>query len=360
VSLSRKKADLLGYTDHPYDALLDLYEPEAKTKDVEKVFKDITIPIVDLLKKITSRKPTDNAFLHAHFAPEEQITFGHRLLDAMGYDKTKGRLDFSAHPFSTAFHPTDSRITTTVKPSSLLSNISSILHEGGHSLYEMGLPVEHFGTPLCEALSLGMHESQSRWWETRIGLSKPFWKHFFPLLKTHFPSQLNEISLDKFYEGINKVSPSYIRVDADEVTYSLHIILRFQIEKGLIEGSLKVRDIPEIWNAKMQELLGITPSNYAEGCLQDIHWATGAIGYFPTYTLGNLYAAHLFEAFEKQNPDWEHRVEVGDLGFINAWLHENVHRHGRRYTCQELLFKATGKEFTSKAYVTYLNNKYGN
>lgn len=357
VIMARQKADFLGYDDHPYDALLDEYEPGSTSEEIGKLFFHLKQSITALLRKITKAKPIDDAFLHGNFSHEKQVNFSKKLLADMGYNFTYGRLDFSAHPFSMAPHPTDSRITTRFHPTSLMSCISVVLHEAGHALYEMGLPVEQYGSPLGDAISLGMHESQSRWWETRIGQSKPFWKHYLPLLKKEFEGLAN-VSLDTFYKAINKVEPSLIRVDADEVTYPLHVILRFELEKALIEGSLKIRDIPEAWNTKMQELLGITPSSNSEGCLQDVHWSMGGFGYFPTYTLGNMYAAHLFEGFAKEHPNWEKRVAEGDLLFITEWLKQAVHQHGRRYTSLDLLKKVTGKKFDSEPYIKYLTTKY--
>jgi carboxypeptidase Taq len=239
-----------------------------------------------------------------------------------------------------------------------MSNISAILHEGGHALYELGLPAESYGSPLCESISLGIHESQSRFWETRIGQSLPFWKHYLPLLKKTFKGPLEKTSLESFYKGINKVIPSFIRVEADEVTYSLHIILRFELEVELIQGTLSIREVPEAWNAKMQELLGIVPPTNTEGCLQDIHWSMGGFGYFPTYTLGNLYAAQLFEAFEKQNPTWKEKVAQGELLFIRDWLHQNVYQFGRMYSGKELLHRVTQKTFSEGSFIDYLNKKY--
>lgn len=359
IALNRRKAEYLGYQDHPYDALLDLYEPNVTTKEVATVFSQLRDKITPLLKKIKSAPQIKDDFLFGNWDTSKQIAFGHQLLEAIGYDSTKGRIDFSSHPFSSSCHPTDSRITTRIHATSLMSNIMVILHEGGHSLYEMGLSPDQYGTPIGEARSLGIHESQSRWWETRIGLSKPFWRYFLPKLKETFKGQLDSVSIDEFHRAINKVEPSLIRVEADEVTYPLHVILRFEMEKALIEGSMNTRDIPEAWNAKMKDYLGIEPANNAEGCLQDIHWSMGAFGYFPTYTLGNLYAAHLFEAFAKQNPDWKERVENGELDFVRQWLHEHIYQHGRRYSSQELLFNATGKTFSADAYVHYLTKKYG-
>lgn len=358
IYMNRKKADLLGYDKHPYDALLDIYEPGATTAEINTTFTHLQKSITQLLTKIKAAKQVDDNFLFGKFDGTKQIEFSHLLMQAIGYDSSRGRLDISSHPFSSSCHPTDSRITTRIHPTSLINSISSVMHECGHGLYEMGLPEEHYGSPLGEAVSLGLHESQSRWWETRIGQSKPFWEYFLPLLKKSFPKKLDSITLDKFYKAVNKVEPSMIRVEADEVTYGLHVILRFELEKALIEGSLSVHEIPEAWNAKMQELLGIVPSNNAEGCLQDIHWATGSFGYFPTYTLGNLYASQFFTAFEKQHTDWQKHVAKGEFLFIREWLNKNIHRYGRQYTSKELLKLVTGKEFNADAYMTYLNNKY--
>lgn len=358
VEMSRRKADYLGYEGHPYDALLNLYEPDMTTKQVDTLFSTLLKTLKPLIKKVAASKQVDDQFLFGSWPKDKQIAFSHKLLVAIGFDLEKGRLDFSTHPFSSACHPTDSRITTRIHPTSLVSNISVILHEAGHGLYEMGLPEEHYGSPLGESRSLGIHESQSRWWETRIGMTKPFWNHFLPILKETFKGKLDKVSLNDFYKAINKVEPSFIRVEADELTYPLHVILRFELEKALIEGSLKVHEIPEAWNAKMEEYLGIVPKTNQEGCLQDVHWSMGGIGYFPTYTLGNLYAAHLFEAFAVQHPDWEKRVAAGEYLFIKSWLHENIYRHGRHYTSHELLKNATGKPFTADAYTNYLKKKY--
>lgn len=357
VQMNKKKADYLGYQDNPYDALLDCFEPGLTTNEVLHIFTELKQGIVSLLSKIQSAAPVDDSLLNGDFSKEKQIEFSEQILHAMGYEKKYGRLDFSAHPFSSAAHPTDSRITTRIHSSALMSNISVVLHEAGHALYEMGLPQETYGTPLGDSISLGMHESQSRWWETRIGQSKAFWSYYLPLLKKYFP-QISNISLEDFYRAINKVSPSMIRVDADEVTYGLHVILRFEMEKDLINGNLKIRDIPEVWNEKMEKLLGLKPKNPAEGCLQDIHWSMGSFGYFPTYTLGNLYAAQLFEAFNQVHSDWEERLRQGELIFIKEWLNENIHRFGRQYRSQELIKKVTGQDFSASPYLQYLNQKY--
>lgn len=358
VEMSRRKADYLGWKDHPYDALVNLYEHDVTTKQIDTLFKALEKPIRGLLDKITAAKQVDDSFLTGHFSVDKQIEVGNQILKSMGFDFKNGRVDISSHPFSSTFHPTDSRITTRIHPTSLLSHLLVILHEGGHSLYDMGLPLEEFGSPLGEPISLGMHECQSRFWETRIGQSKPFWKHYLPLLQETFPKKFEDVTVEQLYKGVNKVEPSFIRVDADEVTYPLHVILRFQMEKDLIEGTMNVNDVPRIWNDKMQTLLGVTPPDDRLGCLQDIHWAMGGFGYFPTYALGTLYASHLFLAFERDHPDWEKRIAKGDLLFIRQWLLEQVHQHGRRYSSLELLKKINGKELKADAFINYLDNKY--
>lgn len=359
IEMNQKKCDLIGYADHPYDALLDEYEPGMKTAQVSTIFKDLQKAISNLVKKIAAQPQVNDKILYGNFPMDEQIAFGKRLLRDIGFDLSKGRLDFSEHPFSCTIYATDSRITTTIHPDdAIMKNISAIMHEGGHSLYGMGVPIEEYGTPLGDPLSMAMDESQSRWWETRIGLSKPFWDFYFPVLRQQFPNQFKKASVESFYLAINKVEPSLIRIEADEVTYPLHVILRFEIERALIEGSLKVNEIPEAWNAKTKELLGIAPPNDAKGCLQDIHWAFGAFGYFPSYTLGNLYASHLFTKFEKDHPDWKKRIAQGELIFVKNWLNNAVFQHGKRYSSNELLKKVTGKAFSADAYISYLNAKY--
>ncbi len=357
IEMSQEKAEYLGYSDHPYDALLDSFEPDTKTKEVTALFSKVKKEIQALLKQIQASPQVDDSCIHGKFSAEKQLTFGKVLLEAMGYDLKKGRLDLSTHPFSTSLHPSDSRVTTRIHHSSLFNSLSAVLHEGGHSLYEMGLMPEYYGSPLCEAVSLGIHESQSRLWETRIGQSKPFWKHFLPSLAKMFP-KLQTTSLNAFYKAINKVEPTFIRVEADEVTYSLHVILRFELEKQLIEGKLKVADLPEAWNAGMKASLGIVPKTDAEGCLQDIHWSMGAFGYFPTYALGNLYASQFFSTFENAFPDWEKRVSKGELLFLREWLGDQIHRHGKTYRAADLVKKVTGKALSPTPYLSYLRQKY--
>jgi carboxypeptidase Taq len=355
VKLNQKKAKLLGYTDHPYDALLDLYEPDMTSHRLTQLFDRLKIALSSLVKKTTG--PIDNRFLKQEFSPEVQMQFGKKLLRSMGFNPESSRLDISSHPFCCPISPYDTRMTTRIHSEDLMSNIFSVIHEGGHGLYHQGLPIESFGSPLAESVSLGIDESQSRFWETRIGRSLPFWKYFYPELQQAFP-QLKAVTLEQFYPAINIVQPSFIRVEADEVTYGLHVIIRFEIEKALIEGSLRVKDLPKVWNEKMHDYLGITPANDAQGCLQDIHWSLGMMGYFPTYVLGNLYASQFFTQFEKAHPDWQARVAKGDLAFINQWLHTHIHQWGRHYTPDELAERITGRPLDETAFVNYLTEKY--
>lgn len=358
VALNKKKADYLGFKEHPYDALLDLYEPEMTTAYLTPLFAKLKIALTELLKGIQAKPKNHHHFFKHDYAAHSQIRFGHHLLEAMGFTKEMSRLDLSSHPFCNSLNPKDVRMTTRIIPNQPLSNIFSVIHEGGHGIYEAQLNESMYGTPLCSAISLGLHESQSRFWETIIGRSLPFWQHFFPLLQKEFPMQLGNANLDDFYKAVNNVESSLIRVEADEVTYCLHVIIRFELEKSLIEGSLKVKDLPLAWNDKMRTYLGISPSSDGEGCLQDIHWSMGAMGYFPTYALGNLYAAQFFESFEKAHPYWKERVSKGELLFIKEWLKENLHKYGRQYTPHEIVKKITGRDLEEKPYVKYLNEKY--
>lgn len=357
VTLSKKKAKLLGFEEHPYDALLDLYEPGLTVKTLTPLFAELKVFLIELLKEIQkNKKPIP--LIKGLFSQEKQMQVGATLLKVMGFCTKASRLDISSHPFCTAVHPKDTRMTTRIDFNSPISSLSSVIHEAGHGLYHRNLPIEHYGTPLCEAASYGVDESQSRLWETIIGKSPAFCKFIYPKLQEVFPENLSNLSLEEYYQALNHVEASEIRVEADEVTYSLHIILRFEIEKALMEGSLSIKDVPKVWNQKMQESLGITPSSDKTGCLQDIHWAMGGIGYFPTYALGNLLAAQLFSTFEKSHLDWEEKIANGNLLFLEEWLKENIHKHGKIYTPSELITKATGKPLSAKPYMHYLKTKY--
>jgi carboxypeptidase Taq len=276
----------------------------------------------------------------------------------MGYAFDRGRLDLSAHPFTTGFHPTDVRITTRVAEDDVTSSIFTCLHEGGHALYEQGLDPARHGTPLGEAVSLGLHESQSRLWENCVGRSIEFWRHFFPLLRQAFPGALDAVPIDAFHAAINVVEPSLIRVDADELTYNFHIIVRFELEQELIAGRLLPRDVPEAWNAAMRRTLGVAPTHDGEGALQDIHWAHGAFGYFPTYTLGNLYAAQFWRQARLDLAELPTLIEGGRFEALVGWLRDRIHRWGRTYSTEDLLARVTGEGLRPDYFLDYLNEKY--
>lgn len=358
VRMNQEKAERLGFSNHPYDALIENFEPCMTVKKIDTIFSGLRQELKTILKKIQTGKPTDDRFLHKAVPSDKQMEIAHWISGLLPIEKAYTRLDISSHPFSIALHPHDSRITTRILPNLFMSNIFSVLHEEGHSMYEMGLPIEQIGTPLAQATSLTVHESQSRWWETLIGRSFSFWKFFYPQLQHILPNLLKKVPLNQFYRAINQVSPSFIRVEADEVTYCLHVILRFEIEKMLIEKTIAVTDLPEVWNAKFFELFGIRPPSDAQGCLQDIHWSLGDFGYFPTYALGNLLSAQLFETFAHAHPDWEAQLSSGKLYFIREWLKTNVHQWGRTYNLDQLTKKVTGKPLSEKPYCRYLKKKY--
>ena len=361
VGYKRQEADYLGYTDSPYNALLDTFEPGSTVAQLRPLFATLRTHLIRLLDQIRNSpvQPHTN-LLTQSFDTSKQIDFGRLVLKQMGYNFQRGRLDLSAHPFTTSFHPTDVRVTTRVFDTDLPSCLFSCIHEGGHGLYEQGLPPESYGTPLGEAISLGIHESQSRLWENAVGRSRPFWQYFYPKLQEIFPAQLSAVSEDEFYLAINHVTPSLIRVEADELTYNLHIMVRFEIELDVIEGRVQVEELPEVWNAKMQEYLGITPPNDAEGVLQDVHWSFGAFGYFPTYTLGNLYAAMLFHQAKKDIADLEQHMSQGNFLPLKNWLNDRVHQWGRRYSANELIQRVTNQALTPEPFIQDLEQKFGN
>lgn len=353
VRLVQKKAEYIGYKEHPYDALIDEYEPGFTTQNISSIFSELKAFITPFIKKIPPQEP-----LELPATKEEQVHVCKELLEHIGFDFRCGRMDLSAHPFSCSYHPYDSRLTTREEADGVITQVLTALHEAGHSFYDMGRKVEHQGTPLGQPISHGIHESQSRFWETRIGRSRAFWHFFLPKLKELIPNVLSGETFEQFYLKLNRVHPSLIRTDADEVTYPLHVILRFEIEKELLTGALKTKELPERWASGMKELLGIVPPNDRLGCLQDIHWSMGAFGYFPTYSLGNLYAAQLFDLFAKELPNWEQRVAAGQFSFIKEWLYKTVWQHGRRFDGQELMQHLSKKALTATPFITYLKEKY--
>jgi carboxypeptidase Taq len=360
LSLKREEAAYLGYRDSPYDALLDEYEPGSTIKELRPLFAQIKGRLVPLLKKIQeSSVQIDDTMLFHTFDQARQLEFGRMVLIAMGYDFERGRLDLSAHPFTTSFHPTDVRVTTRVHEHDLQSCLFSCIHEGGHGLYDQGLDPRYFGTPLGDSVSLGIHESQSRMWENCVGRSRPFWRFFYPMLQQTFHHQLRSLDGEQFYAAINRVKPSLIRVEADELTYNLHIMLRFEIEQDLIEGKTRPEDLPGIWNQKMEEYLGIIPSNDAEGVLQDVHWSFGAFGYFPTYTIGNLYSVQFYEQAKLEIPHLEDEIAAGQLMVLQRWLGQKIHRWGRMFTPDHLSRRVTGKSLDPEPFLSYVEKKYG-
>ncbi len=360
VDLEIQLADHLQYQNRPYDALLDQYEPGMKTDQVQKIFDDLKKDLLPLVQAIgNSSNRVDDSCLRRQYDTQIQWDFGLEVIKAFGFDVEAGREDTSAHPFTTCFGLRDVRITTRLDKSYLPTALFGTMHECGHALYDQGYRPELEGTPLAGGASLGVHESQSRLWENLVGRSRGFWKHWFPRLREVFSSQLADQDPDSFYRAINRVQPTPIRVEADEVTYNLHIMLRFELENDLLEGKLKTVDVPEAWNSKMKEYLGIVPRNDAEGALQDIHWSLASIGYFPTYSLGNLLSVQLFDQALKDVPEIPLQIEAGEFSGLLAWLRENLHQHGRKFTLDDLAVRITGKPLEGRSYVEYLKRKYG-
>ena len=359
VDLSREKAEFLGYAESPYDALLDEYERGMTASQLRPIFDVLGARQSALVARVAeSHHHPDAAWLDQEWDESAQIAFCEEVLRDMGYDFGAGRQDKSVHPFTTTFDVQDVRITTRVNPRDFLSALSSSVHEGGHALYEQGLPAEFRRTPIADAPSLGMHESQSRFWENIIGRSHPFFKRYLPRLRTLFPGQLEDVSPADLYRAANRVAPSLIRVDADECTYNLHVIVRFEVETALIEGSIRADHVPELWNSKMRVYLGVDVPDDAHGCLQDIHWSHGSFGYFPTYALGNLYSAQLMDQARQDLPDLWACVERGDFAGLLLWMREKVHRHGRMKTAAEIIEAATGQAPSPESFLKYLEEKY--
>lgn len=358
VDLRRQYAAIFEPYDHIYDPLLDDFEPGLKTADVQEIFSALLPQQIELIQKIKQMPQVDNSFLHQPFDEQKQWDFGVKVITKFGYDWNRGRQDKSPHPFTTSFGIDDVRITTRVKPDFFNPAIFGTMHEAGHAMYEMGIDHALARTPLAEGASMAIHESQSRMWENLVGRSLPFWNHFYPQLLDVFPEQLKAVDLETFYKGINKVEPTFIRVEADEATYNLHIMLRLDLEIALIEGSIEVKDLPNAWNERMENYMGITPENDADGVLQDVHWSGGMIGYFSTYALGNLVASQLWEKISQDIPDLSTQIQNGDFSALLAWLRENIHRHGAKFEPQELVQRVTGEKINPRAYMRYLNKKY--
>jgi carboxypeptidase Taq len=331
-----------------------------KTADVNAVFEILKAEMIPLVQAIAQQiDKVDDSVLHRTYTETAQWDFGLIPLKAIGYDLNRGRQDRSAHPFTTSFSVNDVRITTRVHENFLPSALFGTLHEGGHALYEQGSQAELEGTLLAGGTSLGVHESQSRLWENVVGRSRPFWQFYYPRLQEFFPEQLADIELEQFYRAINRVKPTYIRVEADEVTYNLHIFLRFELEQALVTQQLSVADLPEAWNAKMEQYLGLTPPDDAQGVLQDIHWSGGMIGYFPTYTLGNVLSLQFYSQTLNDIPDLPEQFSRGEFGPLLSWFRSQIHQHGRKFTATELIKRVTGDDtIRAEPYLQYVKKKY--
>ncbi len=359
LALVREQAEAWGYNTCAYDGLLEGYEPGARVAELNPVFADLQkalTPLLPRLQKITG--VVDPARLEGNYPIAGQQALNWRVAAAMGFDFEAGRIDTTVHPFCTEMGPRDCRLTTRYHEADFTSSLFGVMHEAGHGLYTQGLPVEHFGTPLGTFLSLGIHESQSRLWENQVGRSPEFWRHWYPIVREQFPA-LDGLPLEEFWLLVNRVKPSHIRVEADEATYNLHIVLRYEIEQRLVSGDLAVADLPEAWNARFEELFQIPVPDDARGCLQDTHWSLGLIGYFPTYTLGTLNAAQLFAAALRQVPGLEADLQQANYAPLLRWLQDNIHRHGRRYSPGELIQRATGEPLRATYFLDYLKAKYG-
>jgi carboxypeptidase Taq len=360
VSLKRQEAEALGYAGGiPYDALLDRYEPGAKSSEVTAAFaalRDELVPLVAAIRD-APRKPNAD-IITRNYPREAQRKFGMDAAAKIGFRLDEGRLDEAAHPFCSGFGPGDCRLTTRYDEQHFNGAFFGTLHEAGHGMYEQGLNREAYGSPMGDAVSLGIHESQSRMWENFVGRSRAFWEHFYGPAQKAFPEALSDVPLDDFHFAVNDVRPSFIRVEADEVTYNLHIMLRFELEQPLIAGELQPADLPGVWNEKFQQFFDLTPPHDSLGCMQDIHWSAGLIGYFPTYALGNMYAAQFFQAAQQELGDLSALFAKGEFAPLLKWLNENIHQRGRQYSATELVRVVTGKPLSHKPLMEHLHAKY--
>lgn len=360
IELKRQETDLLGYTDHPYNALLNDHDKGSSVNLLNEVFQNIRQSLGGTLQKILSRPQVDNSFFFQHFPREKQWEFGLLMLKELGYDFDAGRQDISEHPFTINFNPNDVRITTRIDENDLSSMVWSCIHELGHALYEQGLDSEEYGLPAGEPASYSIHESQSRLWENHIGRSHAFCERWLPVLKEFFPVQLNSVSVTDFYNGINKVEPSPIRTEADEVTYHFHVMIRYELEKRLIEGTLNVADIPAYWNEQYENYLGIRIADDRQGCLQDVHWSHGSFGYFPTYSVGSFYAAQFFARAQEEVPGLEKHLANGNTRPVRDWALMNVYKYGRTSTSEEICAAVSGKSLDIHYFLDYIVAKYKN
>lgn len=361
VELKREEAAAIGFAEggEPYDALLDEYEPGALSAEIASVFSALREELVPLLEDMSGaeRRP-DTSILERDYPVSKQKEFGREAASAIGFDFDCGRLDITTHPFCSGFGPGDCRLTTRYDQNFFSSAFFGTLHESGHGMYEQGLVREAFGTPLGTAVSLGIHESQSRMWENLVGRSPQFWEHFYGRAQQLFSESLSGVSKDEFVFAINAVSPSFIRVEADEVTYNLHIMLRFDLERDLISGRLQPEDVPTAWNERFTSDFGITPESDADGCLQDVHWSAGLFGYFPTYALGNMYAAQFFAAAKEQITGLEDQFARGEFAELLQWLREHIHQQGQRFPANRLVEVVTGSPLSNRPLMDQLSGRF--
>lgn len=358
VKLKKEESEILGYVQHPYNAHLNEYEKGATVELIDKTFEYLLPSLKDLVDKIGARPQVDDAFLMGHFPKQAQWDWGMHLLKALHFDFDSGRQDLSEHPFSTSFGPQDVRVTTRIDERDFNNMTWSCIHEAGHALYEQGLPAQQYGLPLGEACSYSIHESQSRLWENNVGRSLAFWQHYYPQLQQRFPQQLNQNPLNSFYKAINKVQPSLVRTEADEITYHFHVYIRYQLEKSLLDGSLTTADIPQFWNEHYKKYLGVTVPDDKQGCLQDVHWSHGSFGYFPTYSLGSFYATQFFAKAKQGIPELEQQIRQGNTVPLLQWLRDNIHAKGRYYTSEDLCRQVTGEPLQVQYFMDYLLEKY--
>ena len=359
LDLSRRVADAYGYEEHPLDALIDIHEPGMTRARLAETFAELRTSLVPLVAAVGEQRDGRDAPLHGHFDEAAQESFGREVIARFGYDFSAGRQDRAVHPFCTSLGPRDVRITTRFDPTFLPMALFSTLHEAGHALYEQNVSGEYARTPLGAGASIGVHESQSRLWENLVGRSRPFWRSFYPRLRQTFPESLGAVGEDEFYRAINFAAPTPIRVEADELTYNLHVLLRFELEAEMLTGELPVAALPAAWNERTEAMLGLVPGDDAEGVLQDVHWASGAFGYFPTYTVGNVLAAQLYDAAVAARPEIPVEMEAGEFVALREWLSENVWRHGARFDPDVLVTRATGRPMEVAPYLSYLRRKFG-
>jgi len=359
IKIKREEAKLLGAKGHPYNGLLDLYEPSCTVAFLDPLFTDVRKQLVKLVKKIRKAKQVDAKFLYQRYTKSKQWKFGLDILKNMGYDFEAGRQDVSAHPFTINFSSQDVRVTTRIDENDFGNMTWSCIHEGGHALYEQGLPADDYGLPSGKYVSLGIHESQSRLWENNVGRGLSYWKAHYPKLRKTFSKNLTKVSLNKFYKGINKIEPGLIRTEADELHYHFHVLIRYEIEKALIEGSIDVEGLNKYWNKQYKKYLGVDVPDDKNGILQDIHWAHGSLGYFPTYSLGSFYAAQFFHQAQKDIPNLISSIEAGDNASLLTWLRNHIHQYGQQYTADQLCKRITGESLNLKYFMDYADEKYG-